>query len=219
MYRELLLGCGFSREKRVIAPNTENFRGWTNLTTLDINSKCEPDIVFDLSSLGYQKLNSRPLKCLVPYPTGLTDENALTLALHAMIEENKAVVRWNNESVMPANEFDEIHAYEILEHLGEQGDFITFFRQFREFHRVMKPGGYFCATVPDYRSVWAWGDPGHTRIINQGTLVFLSKRQYEQQLGRTAMSDYRDHMGDMDFDIIRAQTKGETLEFVLRAIK
>lgn len=188
-YRELLLGCGNSREKRVIPGELGEFnpqlREWQNLTTLDIDPDCEPDIVFDLCRLEWQG---------IPRDRHRTEE-------------------------MPPNTFNEIHAYEVLEHVGEQGHYKLFFAQFREFWRVLKPDGYFCATVPDYRSVWAWGDPSHTRVINMGTLVFLSKAQYAQQVGKTAMSDFRSIMGDMDFSIIRARVTGEQMEFVLRAIK
>src|SRR5687767_7500638 len=44
--------------------------------------------------------------------------------------------------------FDEIHAYEVLEHCGHQGDWRFFFNQFYDFWRILKPGGYFVATVP-----------------------------------------------------------------------
>lgn len=176
-YRELMLGCGHSRERRVLHPGVGYGLPWANLTTLDLSSECNPDVVFDLETLGERDL---------PFC---------------------------------ANEFNEIHAYEVLEHCGTQGDYRMFFAQFRAFWRILKSGGYLCATVPDWKSVWAWGDPGHTRIINMGTLVFLSKRQYENQIGKTAMSDYRSLMDDMDFEIVRAKTIGEQFEFVLQAIK
>lgn len=185
-YRELLIGCGHTRDKRVFIPGREY--EWKNLTTLDIDPACEPDIVFDLSTLDNDIIPSPP--------------NADTPG-----------------SYLGPNVFDEIHAYEVLEHCGSQGDYKLFFEQFKEFWRVLKPNGYFCATVPDYRSLWAWGDPSHTRIINAGTLVFLSKKQYEKQVGKTAMSDFRSLMGNMNFDIVQAQTIGETFRFVLRAIK
>lgn len=219
-YRELLLGCGNSREKRIIPGERDRLAvsEWQNLTTLDIDPACEPDIVFDLCSLEYQSLIHRPLKFLVPYPV-CNDSAALELALHAMHAENCAIIQYNNECIMPADSFDEIHAYEVLEHCGEQGHFKLFFAQFREFWRVLKPGGYFCATVPDWRSVWAWGDPSHTRVINEGTLVFLSQEQYRTQVGNTAMSDFRALLSPADFEIVGARTRGEQFEFVLRAIK
>jgi len=46
------------------------------------------------------------------------------------------------------NTFDEIHAYEVLEHCGKQGDWRFFFDQFSELWRILKTGGYYCATVP-----------------------------------------------------------------------
>lgn len=120
---------------------------------------------------------------------------------------------------VPDNRVDEIHAYEVLEHLGRQGDFAHFFHEFHEYWRVLKPHGYFCATVPWFESLWAWGDPGHRRVINVGTLIFLSRREYEKQLGRTAMSDYRHYLGDTDFDVIMTQHIGDNFHFVLQAIK
>lgn len=87
--------------------------------------------------------------------------------------------------------FDEIHAYEVMEHLGRQGDFRAFFAHFYEVWRLLTPGGFFCGTSPRPDSPWAWGDPGHTRIISKECLTFLSQQAYIEQAGRTAMTDYR----------------------------
>jgi len=117
------------------------------------------------------------------------------------------------------NSFDEIHAYEVLEHIGRQGDAVSFFVIFSEVYRILKPDGTLHATVPDYRSQWAWGDPTHTRVITAGSLVFLCQPEYEQ-VGKTPMSDYRYIYKD-DFDIELASTDllPERLAFVLRAVK
>ena len=115
-------------------------------------------------------------------------------------------------------EFDEIHAYDVLEHCGTQGDWKFFFDQFCEFWRILKPDGMIFATVPAINSIWAWGDPGHTRIINQGTLVFLSQAEYESQVGITKMSDYRNYY-DKDFSIEFQQNQGDSFVFALKAIK
>lgn len=117
------------------------------------------------------------------------------------------------------NEFDEIHAYEVLEHTGRQGDWKFFFDQFSEFWRILKPNGYLFATVPHWLGIWAWGDPGHTRIINEGTLVFLSQKEYEKQVGNTNLTDYR-HYYHADFDIeMSEQTEDMKFIFALKAIK
>jgi SAM-dependent methyltransferase len=114
--------------------------------------------------------------------------------------------------------FDEIHAYEVLEHFGRQGDWHDFLDQFSEFWRILKPGGLFCATVPRHDSEWAWGDPGHTRVITLGSLAFLSQEEYRKQVGVTAMSDYRRHYS-ADFDLVHTGRQGESIVFVIQAVK
>lgn len=127
---------------------------------------------------------------------------------------------WNLEH-MPLpfedNCFDEIHAYEVLEHLGQQGNYRQFFQQFEEFHRILKPNGLFYGTVPMWDSQWAWGDPGHTRVITTGTLVFLQQASYSG-LGETPMTDYR-HCYNADFKVLVADESTERLMFVLKALK
>ncbi len=142
--RELLLGAGNRRTKHL---HHKDRPGFVNVTTLDIDPRCNPDVVWDL--------NDRPL----PF-----DDAA----------------------------FDEIHAYEVLEHIGRQGDWRGFFAEFTEYHRILKPGGMLVMTVPRYDSEWAWGDPGHTRVITAGTLYFLAQDNYTE-VGSSAMTDYRDH--------------------------
>ena len=97
-------------------------------------------------------------------------------------------------------------------------DYRAFFAQFEEFHRILKPGGFFCATCPSYRSEWAWGDPSHTRVITSGTLLFLSQAEYRRQVGKTPMSDFRS-IYKADFDIVHCDEDEERLTFALKAIK
>lgn len=111
--------------------------------------------------------------------------------------------------------FDEIHAYEVLEHCGTQGDYRFFFAQFSEFWRILKPAGYFCASVPLWDNEWAWGDPGHTRIIAPKSLMFLEQDFYREQVGKTAASDYRP-VYKADFRTIAMRESGPQLFFVLQ---
>lgn len=175
--KELLLGCGPNRDRRIAI---DGRRGWSQLTTLDWNAAHQPDVVHDLEQL--------------PYP-------------------------------FEADTFSEIHAYEVLEHLGQQGDFKAFFAQFEELWRILKPGGFLAATCPSWRSMWAWGDPSHRRVITSGSLVFLDREQYRKQVDgiggqRTAMSDFRFcYRGDFRLvpgSLIEDQDK---LVFVLEAMK
>jgi len=130
-------------------------------------------------------------------------------------------VVWNLMSLplpFESDTFDEIHAYEVLEHTGAQGDYVWFFRQWSEFWRILKPGGYFAATVPHKDSVWAWGDPSHTRVVQKEHLIFLSQQFYKDDVGVTAASDFR-HIYKADFRITLVQEQKDTLAFMLKAVK
>lgn len=116
------------------------------------------------------------------------------------------------------NSFDEIHAYEVIEHCGQQGDWRLYFAQFSEYWRILKPGGLFLATVPAWDCIWAWGDPGHTRQINEGSIVFLVQPEYVKQIGRTSMTDYR-HVYRADFEVLASGTERDCFAFVLQAVK
>ena len=133
----------------------------------------------------------------------------------------KPDIIWDLDKIplpFPDKEFDEIHAYEILEHTGQQGDYKFFFSQFADFWRILKPGGLFCGSVPNWDDVWAWGDPSHKRIINEGTLAFLSQKEYEKQIGVTPMADFR-YLYKADFDIIFVEKTKYRTVFVLEAVK
>ena len=171
MKRELLIGCGSTRDKRLVCDGEQS---WSALTTLDYNSDHRPDVVWDLSN-----------KFGLPFD---------------------------------ANTFDEIHAYEVLEHTGSQGDYKFFFWQFSDFWRVLKPGGHLLATCPSRHSAWAWGDPSHTRVLQKEQLVFLSQAEYRKQVGNTSMSDFR-NIYKADFETVWANDDKESFRFILKALK
>ena len=130
-------------------------------------------------------------------------------------------VAWDLEKLpypFASDSFDEIHAYEVLEHLGAQGDWRSFFAQFTELWRILRPGGHLMATVPAHDSQWAWGDPSHRRVIAPGTLAFLSQAEYARQVGKTAMSDFR-FIYKADFRTVFARKIGDTFSFALEAVK
>lgn len=116
------------------------------------------------------------------------------------------------------NTFDEIHAYEVLEHLGQQGDWRAFFDEWSEWWRILKHGGILFGTSPHWSSPWCWGDPGHTRVVSGEAFAFLIQPQYDEQIGKTAMTDYR-FVYKADFDCAFAEVRGENFIYAMQAVK
>jgi SAM-dependent methyltransferase len=116
------------------------------------------------------------------------------------------------------NTFDEIHAYDVLEHLGRQGDWRAWFDEWSEWYRILKPDGVMCGISPAWDSPWAWGDPGHTRIVSVETLVYLNQTEYTKQVGITPMTDYR-FAYRADFDALELQKLEHAFVYVMKAVK
>jgi len=137
------------------------------------------------------------------------------------VESHQPDVVWDlNDMPWPFEDdtFDEVHAYEVLEHLGQQGDAVSFFATFSEIWRVLKPEGHLLGTCPAPGSPWVWGDPSHTRAILPETFIFLSQKQYKEQVGITSMSDFR-HIYNADFEPVNLTVEGYSFSFVLQALK
>jgi len=103
----------------------------------------------------------------------------------------------------PDNYFDEIGAYDVLEHWGAQGDWKAWFDEFEEYWRLLKPHGYMSILVPIGNDFLA--DPGHTRQIGGSYFTFLSQKAYEvNHQNGTCMTDYRGYW-KRDFDVVMIQ--------------
>lgn len=114
---------------------------------------------------------------------------------------------------------DEIHAYDVMEHIGQQGDWRFFFDQWSDIWRVLKPGGHFFGISPHWFSPWAWGDPGHTRVLGPEIMIFLSQPNYAANVGNTPMTDYR-FCYKADFDLVHSVIrKDRQYEYALQAVK
>lgn len=96
-------------------------------------------------------------------------------------------------------EFDEIHAYDSLEHWGAQGDWRGWFDEMAEYHRLLKVGGRFCAGVPINGDAVA--DPGHTRFFSFNHFLMLNQKWYVDELAKKRpVTDYRWYW-KLNFDI------------------
>lgn len=165
----LLLGAGSSKTLGTVTPLAH----WPpQITTLDIEPRHKPDVVWDLNVL--------------PWP-------------------------FQDAS------FDEVHAYEVLEHLGQQGDASSFFAHFWEIYRILKPMGYLAGSVPRWDQIWAWGDPSHRRVITEDSFTFLNQLKYAE-VGKTTMSDFRS-IWHGDFQLEAFQKDAASLYFLLKAYK
>jgi len=212
-YRELLIGCGRSREKRIptkeMVPDSpikvvNGKDEWCNLTTLDMDESCGPDVIADIRwfhpwrSAWRTKTFTSVGDLMEPVPKD---------SLGGYVQFKDSV-------------FDEVHAYEVLEHLGGLGDYQAYFADFSEIWRILKPGGLLCATVPSRYSEGLWGDPGHCRSIPPMALTFLDQTEYARQCDglKNSMSDYRS-VYKADFHRVFSLETKDTHTFVLKAIK
>ncbi len=210
--RELLLGCGRARDKRIwpqqIQRRANDHLFGPGLVTLDCNLAVKPDVWCDL--------NASP-----PWYGYPRDTAAYNAGMYPAGNVASGAAEYQTACVLLADYWDEIHAYEVLEHLGSQGDAQALLRQFAELWRLLKPDGYLCCTVPSRYSGWLWGDPSHRRVIVPQTLVFLDQSEYIKQCDGehpTSMSDFRS-IYQADFKLVDHGDNRETFSFILQAVK
>lgn len=110
--------------------------------------------------------------------------------------------------------FDEIGAYDSLEHWGRQGDWRAWFDEMADYHRILKPGGEMGIVVPV--GLDALADPGHTRMFHQNHFGFLSQEFYRRnEADGTPITDYR-WFWKLDFEIVHIEKNEHHLSVLLR---
>lgn len=112
------------------------------------------------------------------------------------------------------NSFDELGAFDLLEHLGKQGDWQGWFDECADYWRILKPGGRFYILVPLGGDALA--DPGHTRFFSMNAFCFLCQEFYERNLSEgRPVTDYRWYWKH-NFNIVdHDQSSGHHLSVIL----
>lgn len=177
MQRSLLIGCGRNLTKQVQYAGKAEWTG--PLTTIDMNPDVKPDYVFDMDA--------------ITHPSHTYSDAPISGPLLRL--------------PFPDDTFDEIGAYNCMEHWGRQGDWRGWFAEMGEYHRILKPGGTMSILVPIGADALA--DPGHTRFFQQNWFGFLSQAFYERnEVIGTCFTDYR-WAWSKDFDILYMEEHGD----------
>lgn len=183
--RILLIGCGNSHDKRIMFGPSQD-------PGVDYGPG-SPEPSFDGAELVLHD-RSPDLADKVDYDFDLNDLNSY--------------------DEIPRCSVDEIHAYEVLEHCGRQGDGEFFFGQFNQFWRILKPGGYMCISVPMWDAEVAWGVPDHVRVLPPGIFGFLTESYYDN-IGTPGYGDYRHLLNGCYWVAIGKHESEEQLHVVL----
>jgi len=80
------------------------------------------------------------------------------------------------------NEFDEILAYSILEHVDD------LMKTMDELYRILKPGGKLDIIVPHYNGPIAWGNPTHVRTFTYESFLFFTKGFSQEKYSKHTFS-------------------------------
>jgi SAM-dependent methyltransferase len=189
MERSLLIGCGNNHAKQVQHDGKAEWAGV--LTKLDMNPNCGADIVLDMAEFSWAA--GMPVEFL----------------------DNGYARRRPSRLPFDDDTFDEIGAYNCLEHWGQQGDWRGWFVEMAEYHRILKPGGTMSILVPIGADALA--DPGHTRFFQQNYFGFLSQEFYDRnKIVGSCFTDYR-WFYKKNFDVLYMQEHdGHHLAVVLR---
>ncbi len=112
--------------------------------------------------------------CLNVGCAGNKIEGCDNLDLEPRVEPD-IVARLGQPLPIADNTYDTIIASHVLEHVYPDDLWATF----REFHRVLKPGGFLVAITPYGSSDDAWDNPHHKQLFTENTYLYVSSRLYE----------------------------------------
>lgn len=156
--------------------------------------------------LGCGTSRERKIRVTAEDPVGFDDYELITIDFN---KDCKPTIVHDMNFGLPKkirdqwNSFDEIHAYDSLEHWGQQGDFRDWFNEMENYHNILRPGGRFFTLVPTGEERFV--DPGHVRFFGTNYFWVLSQKWYRE------MNEKGIHVGDYrwywkkDFNVLTMQ--------------
>lgn len=103
----------------------------------------------------------------------------------------------------PSGSIDEIRAYHVLEHVGQQP--VAFIRIIKEIHRILVDGGKLDIVTPHEHHDNYWGDPTHVRPITPAMMALFSKSHCRYAISNGWSSTPLAIYHDIDFDLIHCE--------------
>lgn len=179
---------------------------------------------------GRKKYSAEQLLAYVGLSLGdeATDAGVIHLDADEYLQPDIRCRLGDEEIPLESNSVDLVIAWHVLEHVGKQGEMCDWFFAWEELYRVLKPEGWIYAECPYYDSIWAWGDPTHTRAISEHALIFFMQNAY--RVSDSMISPYRIHcdfawlgMGGMEkgWALVHDPNdpKHRAIRFALKAVK
>jgi hypothetical protein len=183
--------------------------------------------VSDLNCLYLGKGRHEPARKLAPVASADAPAESIHWTTVDMVPRTKPDILFDLNNIeyghklpVESGYFDEIHAYDVIEHYGCQGDYKGWFTGWREFWRILKPGGYVIGNCPAWNVEQAWCDPGHTRIVTEGMLRYMTKAWYADAdaIGNQPTSSYESHVDPCWWELDFSTYFNTALFFVMRKV-
>ena len=175
----LNLGCG-----------SNYIEGAVNVDHPGMKGKVKADVWYDLEKCVVLPKEHRE-------STGIFMGDGLEYALSCYLTPSKVYPAKYEPKMSDLNTLEDHFDKIILRHVFEHVRNVI--PMMEEIYRLLKPGGTVEITCPYWTSIWAWGDIGHVRAVNEMSFVWFSKEHYKKNREENTSCSY--YEPDCDFEI------------------